>query len=875
MSTPDVRVRLSPEGIKEVIFALRQVQKEAAASNKASASGLGVIKSALSDLKSLLPTLGLAAVVGGFAAMTKAAVNTADQTGKLQQKVGGTVEEISGLTLAFRTNESDQAGLQTALLKTAQVIGQVRAGSSETSDALKAIGVDAQALTGLTTPRALEAIAKGLAKIPPGAERAAAAQKLFGKQSGELLVALDAVGKDGIDAFIAKAAQLGVLIDGDLADAAARANDALGIIKIQAEGLATQFAAGLAPQIAGAMEDFSAAIQGDGFNAMRDFAEGVGFFIRFIVGEFIVLGKIIGANVAAIGVLAGAVADAVGNAARLDFSAAKRSFTDAFKTLSEMSEQLETEKAQIRERVATPAERKPRSAAGAGGDVPVIDTADAQKTAAARAAFLKAQIQNELKLQQEGFKFAEQEAKSSYERGLISLEQFYAARREIVLRAAAAEADALKLERVAVADQLGKTTGNEPGKEAERIKLRQQLAALNAEIQAKEIATQKELASLAQEEFEANKALGEERATVAAKLAELENDRHAQFQRNLDSEIKQIRELGARAGEGIDSIEAKVGRLVAARTAQFDFEEATRKGEAALAGFTRDAQQIHRDQEAGIITQLEGEQRLIELEGKRIATLQQLAASMLAAANATGGEEQIAKAQAFADSIDQIAASYKAATDVGAQFKQGAVEAFQTGVQSLLANVQNIESVGDAFKQLARSIAQSLQQIAAEILAKQATLALTKALFGVAAAKRGGYVRGYAAGGDIAGPPLPIRGPDKIPILAQKGEFMMRKARVQEPGALDFLRRWNSGAFTLAQAMRLPKFATGGEIGAATGTPASAGAGGVSQQPIQLRMVNVLDPELVNDALASASGERTMLNVIQRNSTSIKRMLGG
>ncbi len=170
---------------------------------------------------------------------------------------------------------------------------------------------------------------------------------------------------------------------------------------------------------------------------------------------------------------------------------------------------------------------------------------------------MKAQIANELKLQQEGFKFAEQEAKSSYDRGLISLEQFYAARREIVLRAAAAEADALKLERVAVAEQLGKTTGNDPGKEAERIKLRQQLAALNAEIQAKEISTQKELAALAQEEFEANKALGDERATLAAKLLELENDRHAQFQRNLDSEIKQIREMGARAGEGIDEIEAK------------------------------------------------------------------------------------------------------------------------------------------------------------------------------------------------------------------------------------------------------------------------------------------------------------------------------
>jgi hypothetical protein len=876
MSTPDVRVRLTPEGIKEVIFALREIQKEASKANKNAATGLGLIKSELTSLKSLLPTLGLAAAVAGFAAMTKQALNTADQTGKLQQRVGGTVEEISGLTLAFKTNESNQEGLQQALQKTSQVIAGVKAESTDTIAALQAIGVNTDQLKNLSAPRALEEIARKLQAIPPGADRANAAFKIFGKQSDDLIVALDAVGKQGIDGFIEKARQLGVLVDDELAGAAARANDALGIIKIQAQGLATQFAAGLAPAVADAMETFSEAVTGDGTNGMRIFGEVVGFIVRLITTLFVGMGKVIGATIAKVGSFIGSVKDAATAVAGGDLSGALEALRRGARERLQIEQDLQSDLADLSKKLfAGPKPNDPRAPGGQNQVTPPPGD-EAKKTAAARTAFLKQQLQNELKLQQEALKLQEQENKAAYERGLISLTQFYDKRREIAQRAAKAEIDALKLERAQVATDAQKAGlgGGLGSTEAERIKLKQQLAALTAEINQKELALARELSGINDEQLQAQKQLNDERLGIAAKLEEAEGNRHAQFQRNLDLEIRQIRELGIRAGEAVDEIEAKVQRLTAARTAQFDFEEATRKGEQALQAFTRDAEQIRRDQEAGIITQLEGEQRLIELERQRIVVLQQLAAALLKAAEATGSEEQIGKAQAFAASVDQIAASYRAATDVASKFESGAVEAVQSGIQSLLSNAENIESLGDAFRSLARTIASALQDIAAEILAKQATLALARA-FGIGVARKGGYVRGYAAGGDIAGKQLPIPGPDKIPILAQKGEFMLRKARVQEPGALDFLRRWNAGAFTLAQARRMQRFAKGGEIGPGTAAAAAAGTGGGgAERPIVLRSINLLDPGLVNEALASASGERTMLNVIERNSTTIKRMLG-
>lgn len=875
MSTPDIRVRLSPEGLNEVLFALRKLQEEGRKANKNAGEGISTVSQAAKELKSLLPTIGLAAAVGGFLALSKQALATADAMGKIQQGVGGTVEEISALNLAFRTNESDQEGMRNALFKTSQVLALVANDSEETIDALHAIGVEAEDLAGLGAPGALEAIARKLAEIPPGGERAAAAMKIFGKDAKNLIVALDAVGEQGIDEFVRKAREMGVLIDEDLARAAARANDSLGLIKIQAEGLATQFTAGLAPSVANAMETFGEAISGPGINGMRTLGEVVGFVVRATVALFVGLGKKVGAETAKVVAFVDGIVEAAKAIARGDLGGAVEAFQESARQRLAIEIELQQDLAELRKGVTDPKVPEPSKGGGGGREVIEVDTSELKKAQAARLELAKQAVQNELKLQQERIKSEEQANKRAYDQGLISLETYFANRHALAVDAAAAELNALRLERGQVAGELA-GAGKLP--EAERIKLRQELARINAEIAAREIQAQRELAELAAEEIEAQKQVADEQIKIANTLDELEGKRHAVFQRNLDEEIKRMRELGVRAGQTAEEIEEQVRRLAAAREAQFNFDEVTRRAKAALDAYNRDAEQIRRDQEAGLISQLEGEQRLIELAQKRLELLRQMANAANEAAAASGNEEAIEKAKEYSDSVGEIETSYKAATDMATRFKNAGLESFQEGLADLLTNVDKIESLGDAFKSLARTVAQAIQRMAAEIIAKQATLALARIFFssatggtGAAAAQYGGYVRGYAGGGDIRGAPLPIRGPDKIPILAQKGEFMMRKARVQEPGALDFLRAWNAGRVSLAQVMRWPKYATGGQIGAPTGAPApgqrAQGAGGM------VRIVNVLSPDIVNDALGSSAGEKTILNVIRENSSSIKRML--
>lgn len=881
MSTPDVRVRLTPEGVAEVVAALKKVQAESAAANKSSAGGVNLVNQALRELKSLLPTIGLAAFVAGFVALTKRALETADATGKLQQKVGGTTEEISALTLAFRQNNSNQEELGQLLRQTTLRMDELRTGSAQVPEELSRIGVTIDEIRGLDAPRVLELIATRLANIRDPAERAALATGIFKKNAADLLPALNAIGTQGIDPFIKKARELGVLIDGDLAEAAQRANDAFGQLKTQTEGLATQFAAGLAPQIAAAMEDFSQAVQGDGFNSLREFASFVGFVIRNTISLFTQLGKAVGAIFAGITALITANFDAIDAVLHGRFKdlpvILKRALGEAKTIITSFADDFE----QSRDRVSDPGTPKePRRLPGTT-TVPAITPED-KRISDARNAFLRAQLDNELALIKASIQAREDANSQSYQQGLISLQEYFRRRQELAKQAADAEISALRAQRRALLatdfaelqkltaqrdetrrQALGKAAapGQQPAApaaaaksasnldadlQARRIKLRQQLADIDTKIQVREIEFERQKQQLQAEEEQAQRELTDQQIAAFAQLNELEGNRHEAFVLNLALEERALIELLQRAGASADSIQETVGRFARARTSQFDFEEVTRKGKAALDSFNRDADQIRRDQEAGIIGQVQGEDRLIELERQRLEILKQLSAEALKAAEATGNEDAIEQAKQFAASVGQIEASYRSATDVVLRFKQGLSEGFREGVRGILENTDKIHSLRDVFEQLGDTILNVFKQISADIISKSLTRSLENAIgIGTSAggggggtstgflaslagffgklfggARAGGLQRFAAGGAANAEPGGRVQGPgtgasDSIvaivggrqPVRIANGEYIVREPVVRQPRALAFLHDFNRRGMS---ALAAPRFAAGG-----------------------------------------------------------------
>lgn len=879
MSSPDVRVRLTPEGVREVVQALRNVQREGQRANRQSAQGLSVVGQAAKQLRGLLPKIGLAGAVASTVALGRQALQSADEMGKLAAVTGTTAENLS----VFR-HEAELGGARleeqrVGLVTLSQNLERLRQQAPATVRAFSQIGLSVDDFAGKDSVEAIELVARAVASIEDPARKTAAAKALLGESGARLIPTLESLARKGLAGARAEAEALGVVIGDDLAANAAAARDSMALVQKQVQGVALSFIGELAPYITQAMTTLREETTGAGLNAMRTFGRGVGIVLGAVINLFRLLAGVATGVAQTVGLAIGSVAAAIDQAVRGNFRNAavilKEGGEDMRRTLHETFIGIfeDTEKL-VRDLTTDPPD----------AEVPVRvnveveggDTFDAA-LAKARLDARRQAVEQEVALQKAALEQLNDANEQAFERGLVSLEEYTRQRQAIIERQAALELNALRLQRDALAQALDADPGQTAAQREQAIAA---IGALDAQIRTRQLQLARELAQVEADRQDTARELGDEWAEQLGRIAELEGRRHEAFESNLAAEIRQVRELGRRAGQTSAEIEATVQRLAASRRGQFNFEEVTRQGEQALQAFNRDAELIRRDAEAGVISQLEGERRLIELQRERLGVLRELAAATLEAADATGNPELIARAQQFADSVDQIGLSFQNAIAPARALKSAAVDALQSGISNLLQNLTEIESVEDAFRSLARTVAQTMAQIAAEILARQAVLALLRAFGGgaggaaAAVAQTGGRVRGYAGGGDIVGPQLPIPGPDRVPILAQKGEFMMRRARVLEPGALDFLRRWNRGDFTLRQIMRRPRFQAGGIIGGSA-APIADARDRANERGRGVRIVNVLDDGLVHDAMNTAAGEEVILNVIERNGEKIRRLTGG
>lgn len=121
---------------------------------------------------------------------------------------------------------------------------------------------------------------------------------------------------------------------------------------------------------------------------------------------------------------------------------------------------------------------------------------------------------------------------------------------------------------------------------------------------------------------------------------------------------------------------------------------------------------------------------------------------------------------------------------------------------------------------------------------------------------------GYAVGGPVRGG---IPGIDSVPILAQGGEYVMRRSAVQKYGVALF-EALNRGMMNLSKVRptRPLRYAEGGAVPMQTGASMES----------NVRIVNVVDSEqLVAPYLRSRKGENVILNMIKDNKAFVRSMV--
>lgn len=722
----DIRVRLSPEGLEAVLSALRKVQQEGRRASKDAKEGVSSLRQAVVSLRSAVAVVGVGAFVRAIvretadaeqklAQLEAALRSTGEAAGFNRDQLVRMAQDISTRTI-HSTNEIIDA--QTRLLTYTTITGKQFAQGLQ-------LAIDQSVRLGISTAQSAEIIGRALEKPSRGVVALTRQGFQFTEQQRKAMKALEDTGR------LAEAQEMVIeVLAESYGGAASAARDtfggALSAVRNAFKDLLS--AKDGIPGATAALNDLAEKMQDPNFVSSAD------KLTSGIVRAFGWAATAITSTAETVDDLAQSLAESVHGPIGAAFDTAeelerkitqleklrdswlRRAFQMDWASRFRFSskERINQEIAALRTELELRkqlSEVPPPEAAGPSGPVETEETDEARK---ARLALETQRIQQELRLTDQHLKMRADADKRAYDQGLINLEDYYARRRALIQQESQAEEAALRRQLEIVQQQIALTPEEESRQTAQIEKLRNDIAL-------KRLQTEQKLAALTGDQVRDQKRLAEEQERTANRLDELEGRRHAVFLRNLDQEVRAIRQLGAQAGQSAQQIEAQVARVTGALTRQFEFDESQRSARAALESFNRDAEQIRRDQQAGVITQIEGENRLIALQRRRLGVLQQMAAAMMEAARASNNPELIAQAQQYADSVAEIATSFYAATNAGAQFRQGLETGLRTGIENLLTTLHQVESLEDAFLALAQTVVDSLAQIAAEQLARQAT----------------------------------------------------------------------------------------------------------------------------------------------------------
>jgi hypothetical protein len=242
----------------EMAANVARLQRDMDRASKSVDGAMEKIKKAAGLAKAALGALGIGLGVAALSNYVKNAINAADETSKLAQKIGVAVKDVGGLQLAFRQSGLGAGELQQSMARLAQ-------GITGGNKALEAMSIQTRNADGSlkNTRQVLGEVADRFASYEDGAAKSALAIELFGKTGAQLIPLLNG-GSEGLDNFDKMAQKLGLTLTEETAKAAEQFNDTLDLIKAAGEGVSMQVMGQLLPtlqSLAGSF--FNALTEGD------------------------------------------------------------------------------------------------------------------------------------------------------------------------------------------------------------------------------------------------------------------------------------------------------------------------------------------------------------------------------------------------------------------------------------------------------------------------------------------------------------------------------------------------------------------------------------------------------------------------------------
>ncbi|MFN3312937.1 MAG: phage tail tape measure protein, partial [Hyphomonas sp.] len=186
---------------------------------------------------------GVSAAGAGIALAMRGQLNAADDMGKLAQKIGIPVDELSRLKHAADMSGVSMGSVQGAVMRLSRAM-------AATPDKFNKIGVSVREVNGAMRPTSevMADVAQVLSGMPDGAEKTALAMEYLGRSGADLIPMMNG-GRDALKGMFDEADDLGIVISPEMAKNAELFNDNISRLTKQFSGLWTMIAANLAPAL--------------------------------------------------------------------------------------------------------------------------------------------------------------------------------------------------------------------------------------------------------------------------------------------------------------------------------------------------------------------------------------------------------------------------------------------------------------------------------------------------------------------------------------------------------------------------------------------------------------------------------------------------
>jgi hypothetical protein len=251
-----IQVGLDAATVKQQLKSLEGDVKGGFANiQSAASSAFGVIGAGLGVG---LSVAGVKAAISGLVDLAKHAADYADSIGKAAQITGVGTEALSAWRHGAELADVSTEELETGLTKLSRAIADAASGNKEAVATFKSLGISVKDSAGQLKPTEaiLGDIAERFERMPDGALKTDAALTLLGK-GGARLIPLFNGGRKAIAEFTEEAQRMGLIVTTEAAKAAEQFNDNLTRMNKSIDGMKIAIGNGLIPAIVELLDLFA------------------------------------------------------------------------------------------------------------------------------------------------------------------------------------------------------------------------------------------------------------------------------------------------------------------------------------------------------------------------------------------------------------------------------------------------------------------------------------------------------------------------------------------------------------------------------------------------------------------------------------------